>query len=656
MKTNPVPKAILFLLLFNSIPGFSQTPTSRNNPADDPSLDLYKDYEAVIIEDYGKIHFLQTDVGFEFVFERKVRFKINTSSGLRWAEVEIPVYHEGDRIETLTGLDATVFDTVGRLAVHLGLKDLDVYEEKYDENTTLKKIAVPGVTEGSVMELNYSIQSPFLFHLRDWVFQYTIPVIKSNFEFCVIPFYEYNFLIRGTNTLNSNYFVDSQKEKSIRGVLYRERTYYFSLLNIPAFEDESFITSRRDYIIRLEFQLCRINRLSGAKIDVMEDWPAVCKELLDYRDFGKYLSAARTQSKKQVGEMAIGGKAKEEVVDMIVDYVKHNFKWNSDNRKFASKKFRDLLKVKEGNSADLNLGLIGMLNAAGIEAYPLIISTREHGKIYRDSPLHTHFNYVIAYIPDGDSYLLRDATDLAYPVNRLPVKCINKEGLLVIKNSEKWINLNVDTLYSMISVQIECNPIPEEHKTRCSFQIASTGYDAIRFRKMAGNDPKEVLKFFENNLISEEDSIMLISGETPGDSFNLRIKGPLPLDEAGNLLLIHPFENFTELKNPFIQKERTYPVDMIYLRERNYHTEILIPDGYRINHLPGEYVVDNDLISINYIPELVGENWIVIDADVRFKKRIYPSRDYRRLRAFYNEIVERFNEKVVLEHEVNGTP
>ena len=61
-------------------------------------------------------------------------------------------------------------------------------------------------------------------------------------------------------------------------------------------------------------------------------------------------------------------------------------------------------------------------------------------------------------------------------------------------------------------------------------------------------------------------------------------------------------------------------------------------------------------MKIDYVPELTGENRIVIHADVRFKKRIYPSEDYPRLRVFYDEMVERFNEKVILEQGEGSLP
>ena len=53
---------------------------------------------------------------------------------------------------------------------------------------------------------------------------------------------------------------------------------------------------------------------------------------------------------------------------------------------FTNKSVKDLLSSKTGNSAEINLFLAGMLNAAGIEAYPVITSTRSNGKIQSDYP------------------------------------------------------------------------------------------------------------------------------------------------------------------------------------------------------------------------------------------------------------------------------
>ena len=119
MNTNQSLQAFIFLWFLLPLPGWT-APSSegRLDPTDDPILAKYKDYEAVIIRDNGKIRFIESTEGFDFVFERNVRMKINTSSGLHWADVEIPVYHEGRNAERLTEAGARVFNPEGELVTN----------------------------------------------------------------------------------------------------------------------------------------------------------------------------------------------------------------------------------------------------------------------------------------------------------------------------------------------------------------------------------------------------------------------------------------------------------------------------------------------------------------------------------------------------------
>ena len=66
---------------------------------------------------------------------------------------------------------------------------------------------------------------------------------------------------------------------------------------------------------------------------------------------------------------------------------------------------------KIGNAADINLLLVAMLNKAGIEANPVILSTRENGFIAMAHPSLSDCNYVVARaVVDGKQILL-DATE-----------------------------------------------------------------------------------------------------------------------------------------------------------------------------------------------------------------------------------------------------
>lgn len=653
MNKHTMNRLLLFSWIILMTSGlFAQSTISLKESSQNPLLDIYADYEAVILEDHGKLYFNYNGEGFDFVFERSTRFKINTSSGLDWTEVEIPLYKSSKNAEKLEKVSVSVLNEGESEEITYKKKDLDIYEEAYRAGMILKKFAVPNAKVGSIIEINYSYRSPYKYNLKDWIFQYSIPVLYSKFELTIVPFYEYATLRRGTSKLESFYHLDSKIEKPFGQTKYRERTYIWVMANIQAFDDESFIANRLDYIDRVEFQLRKINNTNGSSTDIMKDWPSVNKEMLENEKFGKYVAAARKQSKNIAGQYAKSRSEKDELINSIITYVKQEIKWNDYQSKFASKKVKKVLEAKEGNTADINLYLVGMLNAAGIEAYPLMLSTRAHGRIFNDSPMHASFNYVIACIPSETGYLLRDATEIAYPNDQLPVKCLNGQGLLVKKEGEKWVELVGDSFQSEINHSAYLNPQPDVSTINSIIEITSTGYDAIKHRDKVGNDPEEVEDLFGNDLISDIDSIQILSSTTQKDSFKVRIITELPLESIGDRMFIHPFAELPEKECPLNKKTRSYPVDMIYPKSRNFYSEIRIPEGYKASFVPEKYIFKNDLVTIKYIPVISENNILQIEAAMSFHKRIYPTTDYKKLQYFYKDMVKRLNEIIILERSV----
>ncbi|MEN8157761.1 MAG: hypothetical protein ABFS10_12485 [Bacteroidota bacterium] len=649
LKTNIIVSALLILF---GLPVVAQPTKSLKESSLNPLLNKYKDYEAVIIEDLGRIEFIYwSGEGFSYVFERTMQFKINSSSGLDWAEIEIPLYQGKDDHEKLNDVSIKIINADDQRVWHYEKKDLDIYEEVYNKNYLLKKFAVPNAKEGSVIEVSYSTKSPYLYYLEDWMFQYDIPVLYSRLEVAVVPFFEYALLKRGPHKLTSFYHYDSPEVKKARTTPYRERTYHFVMTEVPAFEDESFITSRNDYIDRIDFQLRKQIMLNGQTIEHMTDWFKVNKELLSDDNFGKYVKSASKLSKDVAGLHKLQGGDRYETINGITSQVKQTIKWNGKKRPYAASKAKQVFEEKEGSSAEINLFLVGMLNAAGIEAYPLLLSTRDHGRVYKDKPMLTNFNDVIACIPNGEGYILRDATNPLYPDDQLPVRCLNGEGLLVKKDVEKWVPLGTASWQSQIRHQVLLEPLPGEQSLNSIIDISATGYDAVAYKKRVGDDPDEVEELFGNDLISDFDSVSIQSGTTAEDSFNVRIITKLPLENIGDHMFIHPFAALSEQENKLTRKSRSYPVDMVYEKSRIFRSEIRIPEGYTATFVPEKYTFNNDLITLNYLPELSENNVLNITAEIRFHKRIYPPKDYKKLRYFYSDMVKRFNEKIILEAE-----
>jgi hypothetical protein len=116
-------------------------------------------------------------------------------------------------------------------------------------------------------------------------------------------------------------------------------------------------------------------------------------------------------------------------------------------------------------------------------------------------------------------------------------------------------------------------------------------------------------------------------------------------------LFVTPFINEVINNNPLKQIERTYPIDMIYPEKRRFTSSFKIPDGYQIEFLPSESIINNQFFELNYSIKNDDQN-IVISFYYYFKKPVYNPSDYSKIKYYFNEIVKKGNEKIVLTKKI----
>ena len=85
--------------------------------------------------------------------------------------------------------------------------------------------------------------------------------------------------------------------------------------------------------------------------------------------------------------------------------------------------------------------LTAMLRFAGLEAHPVLISTRENGQPIQLYPILGQFNHVLTHVKIGAQEYLLDATEPLRPHSILPVAALNGNGWLVHKKTPRWINI-----------------------------------------------------------------------------------------------------------------------------------------------------------------------------------------------------------------------
>jgi len=222
-----------------------------------------RDAEALIIYDFGDFVFDRfISDNFMLRKHRQMKLKILTQAGIDHATFEIPIRREQQNWERFEIQRAVVYNMIGNSVQRTELDQSRIYEERVGDNIVVKIFTMPNVQAGSVIQLAYTITTPFFFNMT-WQFQRRIPVLYSRLRYLATPLYEYAFILRGADRFDEQSSRVLPTVHNFRGLGFQEVEFIFGIRNIPAFRDEEFITTPRDHMISLDFQISRMRHPGG---------------------------------------------------------------------------------------------------------------------------------------------------------------------------------------------------------------------------------------------------------------------------------------------------------------------------------------------------------------------------------------------------------
>lgn len=609
------------------------------------TCDFEKDAPAIILFDRGNSDFIQDENGFVLRFRRHVRIKIFDESAFHKGEIEIPLYHSNNDREKASDIKGITYNMDGGQLKKTELNPENIYKEAMNEYWDMKKFAMPQIKEGSVIEYRYTVYSPFYNHLRDWEFQSDTPTLYSEYKVNMIPFFSYRYRLQGTTKVD--HFKSYEKgglERRFSGISFNDMVYEFGLHKIPSFKDESFISSRNDYVKKIDFQMAEINYPSGYKKQYMESWPALANELLDNSSFGKYLKKAEKWGDKTF--VHLRSQPENKRLDVIINYMKKTYKWNNFHGKYAQRTLKEFNTNLTGNIGNINLSAIGALRSVGLNASAVIISTRCNGKVTDSFPYSNLFNYVLILVEIDGKKRLVDASTPLCPNSLVPSKCINGKGFIIEEDSKMWVNIsNKGTSMREINLIYSINE--QENNITGQCQAKYTGYAALSERQKYYNNSESFVNNISQkglSLTNDLKPINLFKKELP---FKYRFNFTQTIDQIEKQFIISPFTDLNDIDNPFKQEQRSLPIDLVYLRSNRLIATIEIPEGYVVETLPASKTINSDLAAFNYIA-LIKDNKVQVYATYQFKKQSYPAQDYSDLKQFMNTVTKTINTKIIL--------
>lgn len=638
------------------------------SPEDFAQTSFEKDTSAhaVILADIGSSEFQVERDHFELMFKKLKRIKVVDKSGYDVADVEIPLYISGQSEEKLMNLKAVAYNLENGKVVETKLESKGVFTDKYDKNHIVKKFTIPAIKEGTIIEYTYSVISPFYFNLQPWNFQDEHPCLLSEYTVTIPEIYDFVFLKQDINgllaaktttsrqTYNMTFESNGPTSASEHGSFSANTvTHVWTAKDIPALREESFTTSLRNHITRIEFQLSAL-RYPGVPVKpVMGNWEKFAEDMNKDEDFGADLSKNNGFLGDVVDELTKGLKDDTAKARRIYNYVRTNFTCTDHSRLYLSKPLKTVFTSHNGNEADINLLLIAMLRRAHLNADPLVLSTRNHGYTHELYPLASRFNYTMAALTvDTLTYFL-DASRPYLGFGRVDMSCYNGHARVLAKDGVPPVYFNADELLEAKNTYVMLMGAEGGH-LKGSMQQYPTYFESCRIRSSIKDKGKDAyFKGIEKDFVTETaiSGIELENLDNNEEVLKMKFDFEVKADDAG-MLYINPLFTEATRKNPFRSQERKYPVEMPCVMDETYTLNMTIPDGYAVEEIPKSAVVkfnENEGIFQYLIQQ--SENNIQFRSRVKLSRAVFAPEEYNSLRDFFDMIVKKHSEQIVLKRK-----
>ena len=614
--------------------------------ANDPEAD------AVILSDYGySLISPGGNMGFYITFQREVRIKIFNKDAFNFANFVVDLHRSTNSTYKvdISGIKGYTYNLENNKIVKTKLEKESIFMEEINKSLKQCRISMPNIKEGCIIELKYSIVSDYLFYFPEWKFQYTIPVRYSQYITQIPEFLTYNNYGKGS--------ISIKHENSMVTDFYKEEEYHayndvYESKNIPAFKIEPYITTPKNYMARMEYELATVNIPNGMYEHFSRSWEFVVESLLEDNYMGYQLEKLNT-SDKTINEFGLNNKSLEEKLVYMHNKLVKQMSWNGRNSFFCNNPVDKAYKDGTGSSAEINIKFINMLRSIGLYAHPVVLSTRSNGILIANQPSISKLNYLIGYLKVGDREFLLDATDKNSPYYLIPEKCLNYRGLLVTKGKTSWVELIANQ--NSETASISELTLGTDGILKGTIKYERKKYAALNFRNLykgATNKQGFVKKIEQDNpglkiIDCELNNIDSIYSPVK-DEYNVEIEGQV--DIMGENMYIAPLLGDAMKENIFKLEERDYPVDFAYPIKKTYVKKISIPDGYKIEEKPENkaFLLPNNGGKYYFQLEVINDNQIIATSGFEINKSVFLPQEYKALKQFYDEIVKKESEKIVL--------
>jgi hypothetical protein len=491
----------------------------------------------------------------------------------------------------------------------------------------------------NILEVSYELTTDNVESISNWSFQEALPVRRAELWTTINVAYEHAFLMQ--NEKNIHIVLDSKSGAKI---------YHADNLAANKPMTEAFSITVGDQITGVQLQLKSVELANKTKQSLTPSWSELANRIIKNEGVGQQYSKKLNYDVlwKAMQPVIASEKTEEAKLKAAYNFINENVKWNGEWHTATRTSLNMAFEKHTANSGELNLMLIACLNEAGFKAYPMFVSTRQHGKTNEKAPFLSQFDHLLCYVErTGNPPLLMDAGSVYRPMGLPRVEALNGDGWIVTPKNQQWQSMSSkitarQTLsafsvtaegdmkgrFSKTSKDHEAVSERDEQVRRRAVKSLEKQYQGIRIDSVSNSSTDNGASFFKRNIYCFLSQVAAI------DSNSMTVK---PLWRTGFEL------------NPLATIAANNSFDFPYLVQDLHVFALQMPAGSSIIKQP-----DTDMFEL---PDksagwslTVSRNADIMQLSlvVKINKLHFEATEYAALKAFFDKIIDKQKELIVL--------
>lgn len=575
---------------------------------------------------------------FRVFYRVKCRLKVLKPEGKRVGNQVVSVHIGGvNRVEVLAGLKATTYNLENGKVVKTKMESSMVHEEMYDKTTKLIKFSVPQVREGSVIEYEYRVESPFYYDLHDWYAQKDFPVAYTKYDLERPEWFSFNLDQTGMALLEHR---SGSQSRIFSGASINCVEDVFIGRDLPALKGDDFVWCAEDFCAKVTHELKGVYVPGVVHKNYTAKWEDIDKMLHNDDEFGGRIKK-NSPLKDEIAAAGIPSISdpRERAV-ACWQLLKKKVRWNG-NYAFWAKSGNKVLKEGTGSNADINFLYINMLHDAGVEANPVVLRLRNRGRLpMSHASLKYLSTFVVGIQEDDSTTTYMDASAEDGYLNVLPAELLTEMARVIRKDQQgKWVDLLKNTRsVENTTIQATLNGEGNISGNRATNYIGEAAASLRRKWRMA-KDSIDLI-----NDMQEKDGIEISQYQLDGRyDFSPTVREVISFTKkcttAGDLIYLNPLVIIPQKNNPFTADTRNLPVEFPYSQREVVNVTLKLPEGWLVEEIPQSIVLKFEGITARIV---IRQNGNMLQAQYKLDvdRTFFSQQQYQDLKNFIDKLVE----------------